>query len=135
MSLSELFDKVSLDRDATNFVGQIAGPLTAPWPTLKSASAVETTEHGTEHRRKAKQRGFYTDPAPGIYGARAGFESAERKAGKLAALKNFGLIHGHGDPVEALTDLYHKEDFGLPRREARESHDKPNRTRRPYTGC
>lgn len=135
MSLSDLFDKVSLDRHATNFVGQIAGPLTAPWPTLVKVAGVETTDNGTQHRRKAKTRGFYTDPSPGIYGVREAFESADRRAGKVAALKSFGLLHGKGDPVEALTDLYHENDFGLPRRGTRDDHPHDRRSRRPYNGC
>ena len=86
-------------------------------------------EEGTLHRRKAKKRGFYTDPSPGIYGMRAAFESAERKAGKLAALQNFGLLHGKDDPVKGLTELYKTDDFGLPRKGSR----KP-RASASYTG-
>jgi|GEM_PF-6590906 len=119
---ADLFDKVSLDQNATNFVGQIAGPLTAPWPTLRkvAAEAVEAQERGTESRRKAKKRGFYTDPAPGMYGVRSAFQSAAKNDGKLAALQHFGVLHGKGDPVKGLTELFRKEDFGLARRASRD---------------
>lgn len=105
------------------------GKIAAPEP------AVEATESGSSHRRKAKQRGFYTDPSPSIYGMRSAFDSADRKAGKLAALKSFGLLHGKDGPVEALTELFKTEDFGLPRRNSRDSAPEKSNTRRPYTGC
>ena len=134
MSLSDIFDEVSLDPAATNYMRQATGALTPPWPTLRKLAEVTVQNHvlGVLGRRKKQQRGFYFDRAPGMHGVRAGFEAAAREAGKLAALRSFGLLHGKGDPVDGLTQLFRTSDFGLPRRQS--IPDRGDQGRRAYNG-
>lgn len=135
MSLSDLFDEVRLDRAATSYIEQATGPLTAPWPVLRKLGAMNVENHilGVLSRRKRQQRGFFFDRSPGMHGVRAGFEAAAAKAaGKVAALQNFGLLHGKGDSVAQLTALFRTNNFGLPRRSY--IADKTNESNRAYTG-
>lgn len=80
---------------------------------------------GVETRLKKQRRGFYHDPSPGFAAVGESHAAAKARAGekKLAcvldgarsALAKFGLLQRKdGDPVEAMSDLFRYEDFGLP---------------------
>lgn len=80
---------------------------------------------GVQTRLKKKRRGFYHDPSPGFAAVNETHATAQARAGekKLAsaldgareALAKFGLLQRKdADPVEAMSDLFRYEDFGLP---------------------
>lgn len=67
---------------------------------------------------KAKQRGWYSDPSPGLKDVKGKFDDAERHANaiKVAAmatvLAKLGVFQNSPDPVQAFTHVLRTQNFG-----------------------
>lgn len=80
----------------------------------------------TETRLKKQQRGWYRDADPGFHAVKEKFESAEKANGTKAiktsafldVLRKYALLDGEGNPIEALTQFMHDDDFGYGKRRA-----------------
>ena len=64
-----------------------------------------------ELRLKKQTRGWYTDKEPAVHGLNQAFKDVD-KPGVREALGKFGLLDDCGNPVNGLTDLMTKSDFG-----------------------
>lgn len=67
---------------------------------------------------KAKQRGWYTDPSPGLKDVKGKFDDADRQshaikiAAVVAVLAKFGIFQNSPDPVKAFTNVLRTKNFG-----------------------
>jgi len=77
----------------------------------------------TQHHEtglKKRQRGWYTDPSPGLKDLKGKFEDAERtsgvtsikKAAVLDVLRKFALFQDSEQPVETFAQIIQQTNFG-----------------------